>query len=693
MTDFLDFCSRYNLHLNEQQAQAVTAPERAVLLLAVPGSGKTTTLVARLAYMLECQGVRPENMLTMTYTVAASRDMLRRFISVFGEELAAGLEFRTINSVCLSVINRYVYLTGGSSFELLDNNLRILSEVWQKVRHGEFPDESALKELQGTIGYIKNMRLRREEIEELQIDKQPAAPLYDGYIELMKSRRLMDYDDQLVYAYTILKRHPDILSEFRARYPVISLDEAQDTSRLQHEIIRLLAGDSGRIFMVGDEDQSIYGFRAAYPEALLNFEKDYRDSRVLLLERNYRATPELVKAADRFIALNPDRREKHMISARESRPSIIRLSLSDRAAQYSYIAKMVQSDPDRETAILYRNNDSSIPLIDMLDRCGIGFRTRQAENLFFTNRTVMGVRDILTLALNPLDEEAFMRVYYKFDLPISRANAEGAVQLCREGKAVSLIEALSRQAVNSDWVKSGLEELVYNFRALAKDSASEALSRLRYSMGYGVYILKSSGDVEHFYLLTSLAAREKDAASFLERLNSLRQLSESGGSRDSRLILSTVHSSKGLEYDRVIIIDALDGILPSTAAPADEKERREYAEERRLFYVAATRAKNELLLFTYQREPKSIFIDEFCSKPAPPQKKPAAVKAPARTAVITTPEAAPRFGAGNIVKHTKYGVGRVFRVSGGEITVIFPRYGKKSFSLADCEEKGPLNRL
>lgn len=174
------------------------------------------------------------------------------------------------------------------------------------------------------------------------------------------------------------------------------MDEAQDTSKIQHMIIHLLAGENGNLFMVGDEDQSIYGFRAAYPDALMRFEGDYPNSTFLLLEENFRSTPEIVSAADRFIARNTMRHKKHMRASRPSGASVRRVGLISRAAQYSYIAKMAEGEPKRELAVLYRNNDSVVPLIDFMDRNNIGYCVRQTDGVFFTSRTVSGVRDLMS---------------------------------------------------------------------------------------------------------------------------------------------------------------------------------------------------------------------------------------------------------------------------------------------------------
>lgn len=693
------FLKKYNLSLNEQQAQAVQHTDGAVLLLAVPGSGKTTALVARLGYMLHCLEISPESILTMTYTVAAAADMKNRFINTFGDEHASRLQFRTINGLSQSIINSYVRRKGADGFQLLDNNAKLLTEIYRQLR-SEYPVEGEVKELQKQITFIKNMRLTRQEIDELDLNGEDIGPIYDKYTEEMKRCRLMDFDDQMVYAYNILKTWPDILDEYQRKYRWLCVDEAQDTSKIQHMLIRQLVGKSGNIFMVGDEDQSIYGFRAAYPDALMSFENDYKNSTVLLLEQNFRSTPEIVSAADRFIARNTMRHEKHMKTARPSGAPVRRVELQSRAAQYSYIAKMAESSNGRELAVLYRNNDSAVPLIDYLDRNGIKYRIRQADGVFFTNRTVSGVCDIMTLARSPLDEDAFMRVYYKMNLPVSRADAERAARLCRGKKSGRLIDTLQISGKNAERYNEKLLELREHFTALRSDSASDALKRIRYHMGYGAYIKRNGGDEERLYLLSLLAAREKDIKSFLARLGRLKSLTEAGGSKSGRLILSTIHSSKGLEYDRVVLIDAIDGILPA-ALPTpgkvpDEEERKAFEEERRLFYVAATRAKNELLLMAYERAPERTFVQQFLQPPAQP-KIPAQ---PKKTTHAVRPKAnvpqniqwiAKDFILHTRVTHTVFGRGIICARDGDKVTIRFADGAVKSFILSVCLSKGLLD--
>ncbi len=251
--------------------------------------------------------------------------------------------------------------------------------------------------------------------------------VYHAYCQTLRQRRLMDYDDQMVYALKILRQYPEILAQIQDRYEYFCVDEAQDTSKIQHHIIRLLASRSRNLFMVGDEDQSIYGFRAAYPQALTEFERVYPQAKILYMEQNYRSTREIVALADRFIQRNRDRHPKHLRAARGSGPQPGTIEVYDRRQQYRYLAKVAENCV-RETAVLYRDNDSVLPLLDLLDRAGLPYRCRQVESLFFTHRIVRDMTDIIHLAQDPADGEGFLNVYYKLGAGISRRLALEAVE-------------------------------------------------------------------------------------------------------------------------------------------------------------------------------------------------------------------------------------------------------------------------
>ena len=611
--------------LNAQQSEAVKTVEGPVLLLAVPGSGKTTVLVLRLGYMILNCGIAPENILTVTYTVAATQDMAKRFAGYFGGELAARLEFRTINGICAKIIAYYSRMIGKKPFELVTDEKStagILTQIYQQVEQ-TWPTEADLRNVRTLITYIKNQMLTEKEIKALS--KQKGSPLraadcdiniaaiYERYNRWLREQHLMDYDDQMVYALTILRKVPQVLEHFQEQYRYICVDEAQDTSRIQHTIIALLASKYDNLFMVGDEDQSIYGFRAACPEALIDFEKEHRGAKVLLMEQNYRSGSGIVRAADRFIQKNTLRHAKHMVCADGAAegPEVREVVLRSRKFQYNYLLR-VADGCEEETAVLYRNNESAIPVVDLLERNNVPYRIRNAEVGFFTHRTVMDISNIIKLAYDPRDVDAFMAVYYKLGLYLNKETASLVCDLSRR-LGLPVLETAIRYADLKPMTLKSVKSIRTHLENLKDDRGDQAVLRIVRFMGYGEYLENAGIRDSKIYILKALGAQTESPAELLDRIGYLEDIFRGKESDpDCPFILSTIHASKGLEYDTVYLMDVADGLFPEEV-PASMKymqpeERRVFEEERRLFYVGMTRAKKRLCVFTTGA--KSVLADE-----------------------------------------------------------------------------------
>lgn len=680
------FEKEYMSCFNAQQRKAVRQVDGPILLLAVPGSGKTTVLVTRLGYMALCCEIKPEEILTVTYTVAATGDMRARCAAHFGEDLAKRFEFRTINGICAKIIQYYGRQYGRSPFALASDDKQttaLLSAVYQEVQR-KYPTESDLKSVRTLIIYIKNMMLTDEEVRQLATKlEEPIniAEIYQKYCRAMRENQWMDYDDQMIYAYRMLCKHPQILRHFQQRYRYFCVDEAQDTSKIQHAILALLASASGNLFMVGDEDQSIYGFRAAYPQALLDFEQDHPGAKVLLMEENFRSDAGIVQAADRFIQKNTFRHVKCMKAARGSSASIREIPLRSRGEQYTYLAR-VAADCDRQTAVLYRDNECALPLIDLLERNGIDYRMRQMEMTFFSHRIVSDLTCVLRLAIDPYDTEAFLQVYYKLGTYIKKADAQNIAELSRQRHMPVLDAALECGRLNAHAL-AGTKTLRTHLRNMLNERADKALYRITEYLGYTDYLTRSGINGENkLAILRTLASREASPSAFLARMEALQEIIQQKETNpDCQIYLSTIHASKGLEYDTVYLMDVIDGILPEQVPAsqrfASKKEKEIYEEERRLFYVGVTRAKNRLYLFTANR--KSTFCEDFFGKGA--KKQAIDFKALKSTSSSTQTDDARReeicrqfceqFDVGSIVTHFKFGEGVILQITAKQIVVQF----------------------
>lgn len=606
--EYLAFCEKYGISLNRQQERALQAVEGANLLLAVPGSGKTTVLVARLGYMILCRNINPKRILAMTFSKQAARDMHIRFCKVFGEQLGAAVEFRTIHSVALEIVNRYAQVVHRPAPRLESDNTKLVTDILRQMQD-EYPSESEIAEACAAITYIKNLSIAPEDILKQDFSTPKMDKVYEEYQQILKDKQWMDYDDQIVFALQILKGKPAILEEFRNRFSYICVDEAQDTSKSQHELLQLLVGGCGNVFMVGDEDQSIYRFRGAFPQALMDFKDTYANPHIHWMEINYRSTPEIVNSAAAFIRKNQNRYPKTMVAHRGSGEAPKRIDVASRSKQYAQLLEVARQLP-KETAVIYRDNDSAIPLINLFERHGIPYRCPKRDFRFFTHKIVLDAIAFMKLQQNLKDVESFKRIYYK-GFYFDRKTAEFACNNVLR-RNIALTEALKLQA--GQYRK--IEDRVNKFIDFCNTTKSmRALDFLRYldMNGYGQYMRKENMDRNKFDLLLTLADENPTVPDFLARLDVLKTITADTKKETKHgIILTTAHSSKGLEYDAVYLMDVYDGQFPGTSLYETDGRKSDMdvlQEERRLFYVAMTRAKNHLYVFKIKGK-KTSFVDE-----------------------------------------------------------------------------------
>lgn len=611
-----EFIETYDIKLNKQQREAMKEVENPVMVLAVPGSGKTTTLIARLGYMTKVKEIDPSNILVVTYTVAATKDMTNRYLDKFHED-ECKIEFRTINGICSKIISYASSLYQREVFTLLseekDRN-RAINVTFQKVTK-RYPTESETLEIGTKITYAKNMMLTDREIESFDTGEIPFSDIYREYNETLRENEMMDYDDQMVFAYKFLLNDDRILSHYQEMYKYICVDESQDTSKIQHKIIEILASKYRNIFMVGDEDQSIYGFRAAYPKALLNFEHTYKDAKVLYMEENFRSGKAIVKSADEFIQKNTLRHKKSM-NTNASNTGIIKCEeILKRSSQYNLIYKKLEeySKSNKDIAVLYRDNEFVIPIIDRMLKNNIPFNMKQKDCSFFTNPVVMDVKNMLLFAQNPKDVKAFSKIYFKLSLYLTKGEMMHATKMAAE-KGISVFKAISESTYIKESKRKRCGDIAYYFKQLNLCKGEDIFFYIKHGLKYYDYCQEHNLDVKKFDILEDIAKSLKDTKEFLERLDCLYNAMKYKQPENSRITLSTIHSSKGLEYDSVILLDVINGLFPSmTKTQMEKQENRKvaletYEEERRLYYVAITRAKKEL--FLYNIKGSSEFISD-----------------------------------------------------------------------------------
>lgn len=696
---FSEFKEKYGIRLTDQQEAAVLRKDGYTLLLAVPGSGKTTVIVSRIGYMTECCGIPHENILTLTYSVSACRDMKERYVSVFGNSKTP--QFRTIHGICALIIMEYERQYNRTSFRIMDGDTDendILLRVFRNV-YGKNPDIGSINELKRHIGYVRNMMMTDEEAKEYSDDGMLDSVLRE-YRRIKADLSLMDYDDQLEFAYRILLKYPEILGIFRRRFTYINVDEAQDTSKLQHEIIRLLTGSN--LFMVGDEDQSIYGFRAAYPSALMDFDKTYPGAVILFMEQNFRSTKAIVQHAKQLIGNNTERRNKNMFTANSDGSEIETVSFQSFLNQFGYITDICVNavKADEKTAILFRNNESSIPVIDILERNGIPYRMRENDCLYFSNPAVCDMLLMLKYCEDPENQEVFAEIAPKMGCGLTR---EKALQICYDSsksgsslyyefkKYISIYTKRDSSAISLFSVIEKYHErkLSLNILLLHRDTC------------FGRFLDHRFSDKLKIAVLYITALKCENYTDFVNRLEFLKNKMLSGNTYTGKcVVLSTVHSSKGLEYDSVYLIDIKDGVLPGVPQSKNDVRHsiRFLEEERRLFYVGVTRAKSKLVLLKYlteydgSRAESSSFIRELINDKNEThgifRKKNGEIKRSSKVQQNILP-----FKEGSFIMHKTFGKGKIERIDNEKCTVLFDDGTRKSISLELCVQNGIIRLI
>ncbi|AEV67196.1 ATP-dependent helicase [Acetivibrio clariflavus] len=651
---------RYNIKLDIQQMQAVNHLYGPALVLAGPGSGKTTVITARIAYLvLEC-GVKPENILTLTFNKAARAEMEYRFKKIYGQDILAKVSFSTLHSFCKRILHDYEKKKG-KRLKLIEgeenteeNKRKIIGDIYYNINNSKINDDE-LDNLVNEIGFVKNKMIK--DVGVFQSGFKNFSLIYKAYEEYKKLNLLIDFDDMLTYAYSILIRCPDILSKYRSQYSFIQVDEGQDLSKIQFEILKLIVDpQKNNIFIVADDDQSIYGFRGAEPKYIFQIKEHFKGCRIFYLENNYRSTKNIVDISSKFIRENSCRFDKAHTTNNDKKHDPFIVQVMDENEQIKYIMEKLKKHTreGRSTAILYRNNLSSIVIADKLNREGIPFRIKQNRLTFFNHWVVQDVVAFLKFGMDPKDVESFSRIYYKMNRYISKVMLEYAMNSSNEKNVIDRILEMDELR---DFQRNRLVELKKEFVFLTQIAPIRALFYIKRNFNYFDYIKEYCENTglsfeylcKLFGILESIAQECRNIQDFLERLEDLKLMFEEKkgyiNDRDS-VTLTTIHSSKGLEYDVVFIVDLKESEIPGTNVVESARKNNDYSvleEERRLFYVGMTRAKDYVyLLYPGPETSKSTFVKE--------------------VEMIIRNNAIDEVGEGMIIKHKHFGVGVIVAI-------------------------------
>ena len=596
--------------LNREQRIAAETLEGPVLILAGAGSGKTRALTYRVANLID-HGIPAWRILALTFTNKAAKEMKTRVADLIGAEAADEAWISTFHSTCSRILRRDIEKLGYSrSFVIYDDDdqARVLKEILKRQNI----DEAFLpvRELRGKIGDAKNRLLSPDEWFQHSARDRRSSMIHDvmcEYEKRMKTLNALDFDDLLLKTLILLADHQPVLEVYRRRFRYVLVDEYQDTNRTQYELIRLLTAESRNLCVVGDDDQSIYGWRGADIRNILEFEKDYPDAAVIKLEQNYRSTGNILDAANQVIAHNEGRKDKTLWTEHGAGEQITVYCAQDEREEAAWIVQKMQElkkagAPLGEMAILYRTNAQSRIPEEVLMQAGIPYRIFGGQK-FYERKEIKDILAYLRVIANPADDISLSRI---INVP-KRSIGESTVQVLTEHAArhgiplyaalAVLPEDLGSRAKNSV-EGTGLEE---QYR---KEDTDEAMARIE-------NIQEFCGSVHEFAQMTEGASLED----YLENVALVTDLDRDEG-QGGYAVLMTLHSAKGLEFDNVFIPGMEEGIFPSSRS-MEEDNRLE--EERRLMYVGITRARRRLFLTRasermlynqYNHNPASRFLDE-----------------------------------------------------------------------------------
>ncbi len=610
------------MKFNEAQTEALSHRDGPMMVLAGPGSGKTTVITHRIFRLLEA-GVSPSGILVITFTKAAAMEMRKRFFALMdqagmGREQSQRVSFGTFHSIFYQILRLAYRFPPGNVIGEEEKREYLKSLI--SGSELEVEDEGDfLSSLVNEISYVKGEQIDLSCYYSQNCPEEWFKKLYTGYDRMLREKGKIDFDDMLLMCWELFRERKDILAAWQRKYRYILVDEFQDINRLQYEVIRMLALPENNLFIVGDDDQSIYRFRGAKPEIMLGFERDYPGCGRILLGTNYRSTKEIVDASLRLISHNQVRFKKELVPARGMGRPVKAVLFENPQREMDAVARALRSYREagfdwKEMAVLFRTGANSGLLAEKLMEYNIPFQMRDAIPNLYRHWIARDFFAYLSIGAGSRKRADFLRIMNRPNRYFSRAALEHA-----EVSFDSLLDFYEEK----DWMKERIYDLEADLRTIGRLKPGPALHYIRKSVGYDEYLKEYAVfrrlDPEELFevadKLTESAGSFETFALWMEHVKAyeeeLRRQSQSDQKKKDGVMLSTMHSAKGLEYRVVFVVDVNEGIIPhhKAAQPADLEE------ERRLFYVALTRARDRLHLCAvreryHRKQEPSRFLKE-----------------------------------------------------------------------------------
>ena len=557
---------------NKEQEEAITHKGGPLMVLAGPGSGKTLVITYRVKWLIENAGVHPSNILVITFTRAAAEEMKKRFF-MFDGMADTPVTFGTFHSIFFMIL-RYAYRYTAANIIREDVKRRYIKEMTENMEL-EIEDENEfLSGIINEISYVKGEMMSLSYYHSNNCSDELFAQIYEGYEKRLREENLIDFDDMLVFCYELLKEREDIRTLWQNKFQHILIDEFQDINKVQYEIIRMLAGKGDHLFIVGDDDQSIYRFRGARPEIMLGFEKDYPEAKKVILNTNYRCSEEIVEGAEHLISHNTKRFPKNMQAARGSKVPITFRNLKDAGEECTDILKGIRfyykkGIPLEDMAVIFRTNTQPRLLVGRLMEYNIPFQMRDVIPNIFDHWIARNILTYIKLAMGNRDRKLFLQVMNRPKRYISRSMiTEPQVDL----------KKLKQQTFGKKWLYEKIDKLEMDLYLLRKMEPYAAIQYIRNGIGYEDYMNEyaqfrrmNPDDLEE--VLNQIQESAKEYHSFEEWFayiesygEELRKQMEAGRQQKSGVTLTTMHSSKGLEYEVVFVMDINEGVTPHKKA-------------------------------------------------------------------------------------------------------------------------------
>ena len=608
------------MSLNHAQTEAVAHNKGPCMVLAGPGSGKTLTIAKRIEYLIMKHKVRPEEILVITFTKYAAWEMKNRTRSICGPSSYA-VTFGTFHGIYYGIL-KWAYRLNQSNLLSDEEKYRILREILPGIDWDQEPEadeeKDYLQELAIEIGNVKNNCMDIEEYEPVKYTTEKFRKLYRTYEETKKKYRKIDFEDMLIQCRDLFMKRPDILKKWQEKFQYILVDEFQDVNQAQYDVVRMLAAPQDNLFVVGDDDQSVYGFRGAKPGIMKEFMKDYPKARQILLDVNYRSSGYIVKGALRVIGNNKIRFEKKIYAFRKPDETVHVQEVKDPVQEAEYVLERIREYREKgvsytEMAVLYRTNVDARAMSELMTEYQIPFVMKEHLNNIYEHFIALDMISYLRLSQGEYDRKYFLQI-------ANRPNR----YLTRESMKTGNVsyESLRRYYRDKDWMVDRIDQLEWDMKMICDKTPYAAIQYIRKRMGYDEFLKEyaayrkiSSEDL--FAVLEEIWQNSKGYGTikeWFEHIESygkmLKEQNKKNGEKEG-VNLMTMHAAKGLEFDTVFVIEANEGSCPYKKATANE----EIEEERRLFYVAMTRAKRKLVIsYVKEKNGKDLLPSRFVSE-------------------------------------------------------------------------------